>query len=138
MVVAVATTVDTDELVDLYRDVGWSVYADDSETLQRAITGSSYVVTARRNGQLAGLARAVSDDATICYIQDVVVAPDAQRTGIGRLLVSAILDRYAGVRQKVLLTDNDPGQRAFYESLGYSEIGDFRRGTLRAFVRIET
>ena len=35
----------------------------------------------------------------------------------------------------VLLTDDEPGQRAFYESLGYRETRDFGEGTLRAFVR---
>ncbi|WP_347813698.1 hypothetical protein [Allobranchiibius sp. GilTou38] len=41
------------------------------------------------------------------------------------------------MRQKVLLSDDEPGQRAFYESLGYSETRDFDRGTLRAFVRVD-
>ena len=38
------------------------------------------------------------------------------------------------MRQKVLLTDDEPGQRAFYESLGYSEVSDFGAGRLRALV----
>jgi hypothetical protein len=38
----------------------------------------------------------------------------------------------------MLLTDDEPGQRAFYESLGYAEIRDHGEGTLRAFVRIAT
>jgi hypothetical protein len=48
-----------------------------------------------------------------------------------------VLDRYRAVRQKVLLTDDEPGQRAFYESLGYTEIREYRPGTLRAFVRFD-
>ena len=79
----------------------------------------------------------MSDAATICYLQDVLVLPDEQRNGIGRALVQAILDRYRTVRQKVLLTDDEPGQRAFYESLGFSETRDHPPGTLRAFVRFD-
>jgi GNAT superfamily N-acetyltransferase len=130
-------TVDIDELVALYDAVGWSAYTRTPETLSAAIAGSSFVVTARRGSRLVGLARAISDGATICYLQDVLVAPDEQRSGIGRALVAAVLDRYAGVRQKVLLTDDEPSQRAFYESLGYAEIRDFGPGTLRAFVRFD-
>ncbi|MCU1439482.1 MAG: family N-acetyltransferase [Rhodoglobus sp.] len=37
------------------------------------------------------------------------------------------------VRQKVLLTDDEPGQKAFYESLGYQQVSD----PLRAFVRFD-
>jgi GNAT superfamily N-acetyltransferase len=126
-----------DELVALYTAVGWTIYADDPATLEQAITGSTFVVTARRAGTLIGLARAISDDATICYLQDILVAPDAQRTGIGRRLATAVLNRYATVRQKVLLTDDEPGQRAFYQSLGYTEITDFTQAPLRAFVRFD-
>ena len=125
------------ELVALYTAVGWSTYATRPVMLDRAIAGSSLVVTARRDGILVGLARAVSDDATICYLQDVLVAPDAQRRGIGRLLITHVLDRYANVRQKVLLTDNEPRQHAFYESLGYTDIRDVTATPLRAFVRFD-
>jgi GNAT superfamily N-acetyltransferase len=136
--VAVADVPTRDELVALYRAVGWTTYADDPETLVRAVAGSSCVVTARHQGALVGLARAVSDDATICYLQDILVAPDAQRAGVGSRLAGELLRRYATVRQKVLLTDDEPGQRAFYESLGYTEIRDFSQAQLRAFVRFDS
>jgi GNAT superfamily N-acetyltransferase len=125
------------ELLELYAAVGWTVYTDRPELLAAGVAGSSYVVTARRAGRLVGLARAVSDDATICYLQDVLVHPDAQRQGIGGALARAVLDRYRTVRQKVLLTDDEPAQRAFYEALGYAEIRDFGPGTLRSFVRFD-
>ena len=127
----------TDELLSLYASVGWSAYTGDPDLVQAGVTGASYVVTARRGGRLVGLARALSDGATICYLQDVLVHPDEQRRGIGRALVKAVLDRYRTVRQKVLLTDDEPGQRAFYESLGYAEIRDYGPGTLRCFVRFD-
>jgi GNAT superfamily N-acetyltransferase len=124
-----------DDLLDLYGSVGWTAYTTQPDVLRAAIAGSSFVVTARRGGRLVGLARAVSDGATICYLQDILVRPDEHRTGVGRALATAVLDRYRSVRQKVLLTDDDPGQRAFYESLGYTDTREI--GTLRAFVRFD-
>ncbi|MCM3660460.1 GNAT family N-acetyltransferase [Georgenia satyanarayanai] len=126
-----------DEVEALYREVGWTTYADDVVTLEAALAGSSHVVAARRDGRLIGLARVISDGATICYLQDVLVHPDAQRAGVGRALVLAALEPYGSVRQKVLLTDDEPGQRAFYESLGYEETRDHGAGSLRAFVRFD-
>lgn len=126
-----------DELVALYGSVGWSAYVREPDLLEAATAGSSYAVGARRGGRLVGLARVISDGATICYLQDVLVHPSEQRAGLGRALVEAVLAPYAGVRQKVLLTDDEPGQRAFYESLGYAEIRDYGEGTLRAFVRFD-
>ena len=128
---------DIDEAVALYRAVGWSTYADQPGLLQAALAGSTRVVTAHRSGRLVGLARVVSDGASICYLQDVLVHPEEQRNGTGRQLVLAALAPYAHVRQKVLLTDDEPAQRAFYESLGYAEVRDHAGGSLRAFVRFD-
>ncbi|NUL44975.1 GNAT family N-acetyltransferase [Cellulosimicrobium funkei] len=127
----------TDEVEALYRKVGWTRYADDVVTLGAALAGSSLVVAARRDGRLIGLARVISDGVTICYLQDVLVHPDVRRVGVGRALVMAALEPYGSVRQKVLLTDDEPGQRAFYESLGYQETRDHGAGCLRAFVRFD-
>ncbi len=132
-----ADDISNDELVALYSAVGWSVYTADPATLGAAVRGSSFVVAARDSGRLVGLARVVSDDASICYLQDVLVEPGHQREGVGRRLVQAILDRYPHVRQKVLVTDDEPGQRAFYEALGYREVRDHGNGSLRAFVRFD-
>jgi ribosomal protein S18 acetylase RimI-like enzyme len=137
VVIAPEGDFDSAELVALYDSVGWTAYTASPEQLADAVAGSSFVVGARRDGRLVGLARAVSDGVSICYLQDVVVDPDCQRAGIGRALVVAALDYYAHVRQKVLLTDDEPGQRAFYESLGYSEVGSSTLATLRAFARFD-
>lgn len=124
-----------EELVELYDAVGWTSYTENPEVLERAIAGSTHVVTARYGEDLLGLARVVSDGATIAYLQDVLVRPELQREGVGRSLVQAALEPFAHVRQQVLLTDDEPRQRQFYESLGYTEVRDHGDGTLRAFVK---
>lgn len=53
----------------------------------------------RRAGALVGLARVISDGATICFLQDVLVHPAAQRAGIGRRRVKAALQPYVSIRQ---------------------------------------
>ena len=44
---------------------------------------------------------------------------------------------YMHVRQQVLMTDDEPRQRAFYEALGFTEIRDLENET-RAFIRSGT
>ncbi|MGN8050414.1 GNAT family N-acetyltransferase [Curtobacterium sp. 22159] len=122
------------ELLALYDAVGWTAYTRDPELLEDAIAGSHTVLTARQDGVLVGLLRTVSDGATIAYVQDVLVAPAAQRQGIGGALLDEALRRYDRVRQTVLLTDADPGQRAFYESRGFVEAHDATPSPLRSFV----
>lgn len=129
--------VDSAKLTALYAAVGWSRYADSPEMLVAAVAGSSKVVSAWSGDHLVGLARVISDGASIWYLQDLLVRPDFQRQGIGRELALNALKGYAGVRQKVLLTDDEPGQKAFYESLGFEETAAHGDGTLRSFVRFD-
>ncbi|UEJ84508.1 GNAT family N-acetyltransferase [Brachybacterium halotolerans subsp. kimchii] len=124
------------EALALYGAVGWSAYTRDPQTLERALAGSTRVVCAREDGRLVGLARVISDGASIAYLQDVLVDPGRRRAGIGRALVLEAFAPFSAVRQHVLLTDAEPGQRAFYESLGLSEAHDVRP-PLRAFVRLQ-
>lgn len=125
------------ELIELYDAVGWTSYSTRPEVLQDAVAGSTRVVTARYGDELLGLARVLSDGASIAYLQDVLVRPELQREGVGRQLVQTALEPYGHVRQKVLLTDDEPRQQAFYESLGYVEVRDYGEGHLRAFVRFD-
>lgn len=61
--------------------------------------------------------------------------PDHQRAGVGRSLIEAVLEHSRTIRQIVLLTDAEPGQRAFYTSLGFTEAHDVEP-SLRSFVRL--
>lgn len=107
------------ELTALYDSVGWSTYTREPAVLQAAIDGSHLLITARdENGRLIGLVRTISDGASICYLQDVLVDPSARHRGVGRLLLDRVLAHYADLRQLVLLTDDDPAQRALYTAAG--------------------
>jgi GNAT superfamily N-acetyltransferase len=91
------------EVITLYESVGWTAYTEDPAVLVQAIRGSAFVVTCRSAaGELVGLARAISDDATICYVQDILVAPSFQGSGAGRTMLEAIQSQYGHVRQTVL------------------------------------
>ncbi len=125
------------ELVHLYESVGWLIYAADPDSLARAVDRSSYVVTARNDeGDLIGLARCLSDDVSVMYLQDILVHPDLQRQGVGSYLAQVCLTHFAHVRQKVLLTDDDPALRQFYESLGYSNVAELETAGLLAYLQI--
>ncbi len=134
---AEAEELDPAAVVGLYEAVGWSVYTKDPAKLVRALAGSSRLVAAFEGAGLVGLARAVSDGESILYLQDVLVHPGHQRRGLGRELVAALVGAYPGVRQKVLLTDDEAGQKAFYESLGFGDTREVHGGALHAFVRFD-
>ena len=109
------------EVLALYKSVGWSMYTRDPARFERALTHSLMVLGAYEGKQLVGLIRAVGDGETILFIQDLLVLPEYQRRGIGKQLIEALLARFPEVRQRVLLTDDDPKTRNFYKAAGFVE-----------------
>lgn len=106
------------EVLPLYESVGWTAYTEQPDVLRRGFEHSLLVLGAFEGTRLLGLVRAVGDGETIVFIQDLLVAPDRQRTGVGTALLKAVLDRFPRVRQIELVTDDTPETRAFYQSAG--------------------
>ncbi|MFH5835484.1 GNAT family N-acetyltransferase [Proteiniclasticum sp. C24MP] len=126
--------IDSDKLMKLYQNVGWSAYTEDLDLLKGAIMKSLDVITAWEGEELVGLIRTIGDGLTILYIQDILVQTDYQNKGIGSRLLQEILDKYSLVRQKVLLTEEAKDVRAFYEKNGFHSCD---RGTLVAFAKFQ-
>ena len=97
-----------------------------------AIKNSLLTVTAWDGSKLVGLIRIVGDGVTIIYIQDILVLKSYKRKGIGTYLINTVCEEYKAVRQKVLLTDDTPETREFYESLGFVSCD---KGQLVSFVK---
>ena len=113
-----------EEILGLYTAVGWTAYTEDPAALRRGYENSLLVLAAYEDGKLAGIIRAVGDGATVVFIQDILVFPEYQRKGIGSALLRAVLDKYAGVRQVELVTDNTEKTVAFYQSMGFHDLSE--------------
>ena len=112
----------SEDVLRLYASVGWTAYTEDLPALERGFQNSLLVLAAYEDGELIGLIRAVGDGATVVFVQDLLVAPQKQRQGVGTALLKAVLYRYSNVRQLLLTTDNTPKTIAFYKSLGFSDL----------------
>lgn len=112
------------DVLKLYSDAGWYAYTNDPERLLSAVKNSLCTITAWEGDQLIGLIRAVGDDASILYIQDILVLSARQREGIGKTLLLTLMSLYKHVRQTVLITDNSPKTIAFYKSIPMKLIED--------------
>ena len=121
------------EILGLYASVGWTAYTDDPAALRNGFAKSLLTLAAYEEAALAGLIRVVGDGHTIVFVQDILVRPQFQRRGIGSALLQAVLNRYAGVRQIELLTDDTPETVAFYRSMGFRELTELG---CRGFMKI--
>lgn len=121
------------EILGLYASVGWTAYTDDPVALRNGFANSLLTLAAYEEAALAGLIRVVGDGHTIVFVQDILVRPQFQRRGIGSALLQAVLNRYAGVRQIELFTDDTPETAAFYRSMGFRELTELG---CRGFMKI--
>jgi ribosomal protein S18 acetylase RimI-like enzyme len=108
----------------VYESVEWAAYTNNESKLKRGLKNSHRVWGAYDDDDLIGILRTISDGETIVYLQDILVRPDRQRLGIGTQLMLKFLTEYEDFRQKVLLTDNTEAQRSFYESMGFTLVGE--------------
>lgn len=124
--------INREQLERLYNDVEWYAYTQDLEILQQAIEQSLEVISAWDREELVGLIRIIGDGLTIIYIQDILVLNAYQNQGIATQLMQQVLKKYKNVRQKVLLTEEAPDVRHFYEKNGFQSCDN---GSLVAFAK---
>ena len=103
---------------ELYRIAQWVDESDDCAVLKAALENSCAVCVAYADGQLCGMGRALGDHVSDAYIQDVVVAPEFRRRGIGGAIVKTLAAelRRQGVEWIGLV--GAPGTENFYRALG--------------------
>ena len=110
-----------DDLVSLYKDAGWwkDSYGESPEFLQGIVADSALFAGAFENNKLIGMGRALSDQASDAYIQDVAVLKEFQGRGIGKKIIQTLIAglKAWGVDWIGLIAE--PGTTGFYEDLGF-------------------
>lgn len=82
-------SLDVSAYLSLRSAVSWKVLS--MEQAKRALENSLLVVGAYEDGQLVGMGRLVGDGAVICYIQDLIVVPEAQKKGVGSMIIERLI-----------------------------------------------
>lgn len=118
---SLSDAIEADEVVALYKANAWSS-AEKPAQLLAALRNSHSLATARIDGELVGLANAISDGHLVVYFPHMLVHPQHQRQGIGRQLMQALLGKYEGFHQLMLTADGDAAP--FYEAMGFTRAGN--------------
>ena len=113
------TNYNEQEILSLYKSVGWASYTKSPQMLKEAYAHSLRIYAAYADNDLVGVIRVVGDGFSVVFVQDLLVYPEYQRKGIGTALLKKIMEEYCGVYQLHLLTDNTEKTVAFYKSLGF-------------------
>ena len=119
-VISLSDTIELEEVLAIYAANLWSS-AEKPVQLLAALRNSHTLVTARVSGTLVGIGNAISDGHLVVYFPHLLVHPDHQGQGIGRQMMQALLAKYQGFHQLMLVAD---GQSLdFYRRLGLARAG---------------
>lgn len=107
--------VDLEELSNLYEiaPLGKKLPTD----LAIAFSNSMFKCFVYDSGKLIGAGRALADGVDCSYICDVAVHPDYQGHGIGKELVTRLVELSKHHRKIILYAA--PGKESFYQKLGF-------------------
>jgi len=106
------------ELSDLYRV---APLGDKKPlALETVFTNSRFKCFVFDSGRLVGAGRALADGLDCSYICDIAVLPSHQGFGIGKGIVSRLVDLSKGHKKIILYTV--PGKEPFYRKLGFKRM----------------
>ena len=109
--------IDIDQVLELYRCAEWSKDRTREEA-ELILANSSLVLSAWDGNRLAGMARVLTDFVVRATLYDVIVRPEDQGKGVGRMLMEKFLDHPAMKRvPAIFLLTKD--KRPFYEKFGF-------------------
>ena len=105
------------KLVELFNSVGWKT-AEYPNRLCSAIKNSGYVMSAWDNDDLVGLISAIDDGAINVFLTYLLVKPEYQKQGLGKIMMNDFLKRYDGFGRRILSTELD--KEEYYNKFGFS------------------
>ena len=106
-----------DELHRLFALTNWTNTRTTADI--QSILANSVCVGAWQGNELVGFARAITDDLTRAFIEDVIVAEDRRGRGIGLALMRALLGRLSHVQE--ILLDCEAGLVGYYAQVGFTK-----------------
>ena len=109
-----------EEYMEFRKAVGWAEFP-----LEEAEQGlkNSFICCLRRDGKAIALGRIVSDRGYVSYIADIIVLPEYQGNGYGRMVMEKVMSMInswlkPGYKMMVSLC-SAAGKEEFYEKFGF-------------------
>ena len=110
--------VDWSELETLYRLA--PLGNKSAVNLRMVFTNSRFKFFAYEHETLVAAGRALADGADCSYICDIAVMPSHQGAGLGREMVSRLVEASRG--HKKIILHSVPGKEGFYRKLGFMRL----------------
>ncbi|TDO71409.1 acetyltransferase (GNAT) family protein [Flavobacterium chryseum] len=112
--------INIDDILILYKANEWSS-ANKPNELYNALLNSETLITAWEGEKLVGLGNAISDGHLTVYYPHLLVLPDYQGKGIGKLIMDKMQEKYGHFHMQMLTADGRSVD--FYKKNGFERAG---------------
>lgn len=109
-----------EQLVNLFKAVGWKT-AEYPEELYNAIKNSEYVMSVWKDENLVGLISAITDGYINVFITYLLVKPEYQNMGLGKIMMDDFSKTFEGFGRRILTTESD--KEKFYNKFNFNTDG---------------
>ncbi|TXC91122.1 GNAT family N-acetyltransferase [Metabacillus litoralis] len=111
---------DAVELAEVFKLSGITRPVEDLPRLEKMIEHADIIITAREEGKVVGVARAITDYHYCCYLSDLAINREYQGKGIGKKLV-ALLKEELGEKVALILLASEEAME-YYPKIGFESI----------------
>ncbi|WP_374720955.1 GNAT family N-acetyltransferase [Peribacillus tepidiphilus] len=111
--------VKAEEVIQVFKNSGITRPVDQKERIQKMIDQANIIITAWDEGKLVGIARALTDFSYCCYLSDLAVDQQYQKSGIGKQLIERLRDVIGEEVALILLSA--PGAMEYYPKVGFDK-----------------
>jgi predicted N-acetyltransferase YhbS len=112
-------TPDTHQIIDVYNSSGINRPTDDKERITKMYENSNLIITAWDNDKLVGISRSLTDYCYCCYLSDLAVRKDYQKSGIGKKLIELTKNEIG--EQTALILLSAPIAMSYYPKVGFQK-----------------
>jgi len=109
-----------DQFIELLNNstLGQRRPVDDPECMQGMLDNSNLVISAWQGNALVGVARSVTDFHYACYLSDLAIALNQQKSGIGKKLIELTQAELKASCKLILVAA--PKANTYYEHIGFT------------------
>ena len=112
--------INIEDILVLYKANEWSS-ANKPNELYNALLNSETLITAWEGKKLVGLGNAISDGFLTVYYPHLLVLPDYQGKGIGKMIMDKMQEKYKHFHMQMLTADGRSVD--FYKKNGFERAG---------------
>jgi GNAT superfamily N-acetyltransferase len=110
----------TESIIEVFKSSGIIRPVDDPKRIETMFKNSNLIISAWNGIELIGVARSLTDYSYCCYLSDLAVKKEHQKSGIGKTLIE-LTQQTIGDQTMLLLLSAAPAMD-YYPKIGFQKV----------------